>query len=259
MISPQHSRSRMAAGTGPPHLMVMQHGLHGTPSSMGHLADAFRKAHGAEMEVVVARSNSGAFGKLSAFFMTSDGVQAGARRLADEVRALLRARSWVRKLSFLGVSLGGLYVRCALGELDFGPELELVHLILVVSPSTGVRTHLNAAYSFAVGVMNVCGRTGQDLMLLDEGQARWAGVRVGAAGTVTFGDGSSFEPVEGDGPRTEWLRTAADEVGASGKAAGEAGKAAGEDDVAAGEDDVAAGEDDVAAGEDGATRRGPSS
>lgn len=101
--------------------MVMQHGLHGSVSSMHPLAEAVEASHGEAIETVIASSNTGVLGKLSSMVTTADGVAAGGVRLAAEIVSLLEARPHVHKLSVLGVSLGGLYVRYALGVLASHP------------------------------------------------------------------------------------------------------------------------------------------
>ena len=116
------------------------------------------------------------WGYLMSFFSTSDGIRAyvvrglccqsaaaaaaaaaagrstsltlcpghsGGARLADEVDMLLREFPTVNAVSFVGLSLGGLYSRYALGELhERHPDLHLANLVTLATPHAGVRGHL---------------------------------------------------------------------------------------------------------------------
>jgi hypothetical protein len=96
----------------------------------------------------------------------------GGRRLAQRVRELLSERPHVTKISFLGVSLGGLYCRHAIGELfheGVFASLELVNFVTIVSPATGVRTHIKGVIRFLVDSVGVIGATGPDLTLKHAG------------------------------------------------------------------------------------------
>ncbi|KAA0171054.1 hypothetical protein FNF28_01059 [Cafeteria roenbergensis] len=181
------------------HLMVMQHGLHGSVSSMHPLAEAVEASHGEAIETVIASSNTGVLGKLSSMVTTADGVAAGGVRLAAEIVSLLEARPHVHKLSVLGARTA--------------PPLDATsscgwNFVTVVSPATGVRLHLHPAIRFAVDTAGVIGFTGPDLTLSRAGWA--AGAEANSNGSIHVPSlGAVVEPVVGMAARSAWLRRAA--------------------------------------------------
>lgn len=115
---------------------------------------------------------------------THDGVEAGGLRLADDIRETVarlngegndnKSRK-MKRLSLLGFSLGGLYVRYAAAEL-YEPDTKTMcgglvpgSLILVASPHLGVRRF--GVYRFvpeAVRGVKVLGDTVREMMLMDD-------------------------------------------------------------------------------------------
>ena len=82
-------------------------------------------------------------------------------RVANEVRGLLREFPSIEHISFIGMSLGGMYNRFALTELvhDANVTVSPVNFITLASPHAGVRSHLPLAHRLAVWV-GLAGRSG---------------------------------------------------------------------------------------------------
>jgi len=122
-------------------------------------------------------ANAGPLGL--SYFTTTDGIAAGGARLATEVRAVLKKNPSLTHLSFVGVSLGGLYVRAALEHLVDLP-LARTNLITFASPHLGVRNHLLPVIAAAVAA-GAIGRTGWELLLMDRPTTRETAVTTAAA------------------------------------------------------------------------------
>ncbi|OQR92143.1 hypothetical protein ACHHYP_04075 [Achlya hypogyna] len=117
------------------HLVVLQHGLHGSPADYQTfefiLKDVFRDVTG--LYIVAAESNAKD---------THDGIDVGGTRLADEVEALAASCPKLEKLSLVGHSLGGLYVRYCIGVLyarQFFDRIIPMNMISLASPHLGIR------------------------------------------------------------------------------------------------------------------------
>lgn len=154
------------AAAAPRHLVVVAHGLGGSPGSVRQLADALRAAHGTRGRVLVHASTAN-FGMATSFFTTVQGVEEGGARLADEIARLAEAHPSLCRLSLVGFSLGGLYVRAAaplvLARL---PRLVPVNFISIASPHAGVVGHVAGVVEGAMRA-GVLSRTGEDLTLTD--------------------------------------------------------------------------------------------
>lgn len=94
------------------HLLVLQHGLHGSEHDFANFVLLMRE-HLAHESVYVHSATSNA----ASFFQTYDGIDMGGVRLADEIQALAARMPKLTKLSLLGHSLGGLYNRYCIGVL----------------------------------------------------------------------------------------------------------------------------------------------
>lgn len=146
-------------------LVVLQHGLYGGAINLRVLQKELQLAGGDDVLVHSAASNEG---------RTRDGVAAGGKRLASEVRHIVRCNPSLESLSFVGNSLGGLYARYAAAELhdvDAGTMAGLRPdaYVTIGSPHLGVRrfTYLPLPPVLQrLGVV-VAGRTAQDLLLQD--------------------------------------------------------------------------------------------
>lgn len=161
--------------TAPTHLVVAVHGFVATPATMDALVSAMRTAHPPGSGVLVHASTANA-GALQGLFSTTRGVADGGVRLAAEVRQLAAQHPTLTKLSFLAVSLGGLYARSAAGELYAGDDafarrLRPANLITFASPWAGARRNawdaaLRGGLAMAMGA-GFFGATGRHLVLSD--------------------------------------------------------------------------------------------
>jgi len=107
--------------------------------------------------------------------LTSDGIESGATRLAQEVREIIT--TWdaagivPRSISFWGHSLGGLYIRCALAQLADVAEGTVCGLPAKLLLTTAC-PHLSVAMTFTGIVQWLSsgwyGLTSQQLFLEDE-------------------------------------------------------------------------------------------
>jgi hypothetical protein len=149
------------------HLYILAHGLQMFPgggvSSLDFLRNSLRESV-ADAVVYVATSNLG--------FNTLDGIDAGGRRLADEVRAVVSSSTELKKISFIGFSLGGLHCRYAIGVLFdtiTGTICGLTpsNFVSMASPHLGLRNlmPLGAVAHFLASVF--LGSTGKQLFMLD--------------------------------------------------------------------------------------------
>ena len=145
----------------PTHLVVVAHGLHGSPASCVSIKTAILEAHPGVLVHLSACSET----TLTRLWATTDGVDAGGDRLAREIRDLLRAHTSVSLLSLVGISLGGLYTRAALRYIADLP-LGLVNYITFATPHVGVRDHLGFVIETAVR-WGIVGLTGAELLLAD--------------------------------------------------------------------------------------------
>ena len=155
-----------AAASAPRHLVVAVHGLLETPKSVHVIVTALRAAHPVESGVIVHASCA------NVGLSTTRGILRGGVRLACEVQNLLMLYPTVSKLSFVGVSLGGLYARVASAELhSMAPNLHFSNFITFATPWAGARRNgwdvlLGGSVSAALGVGGL-GATGRQLMLSD--------------------------------------------------------------------------------------------
>lgn len=160
------------AACAPTHLVVLQHGLYGNAVNLCVLQEELKAATSKnDVLVHLAASN-----EMSA---TRDGIAAGGARLAAEIREITAKRDTLTKLSLVGNSLGGLYVRYAAAELldsraDSGATTMAGGLIpdaLVTTgaPHLGVRkfTFLPLPPALFAAGRTIAGQTAVDLLLLD--------------------------------------------------------------------------------------------
>ena len=148
----------------PTKLIVLSHGLYGGATNLQVLEELLVRQGGGDLLVHQAACNEG---------FTRDGVSAGGRRLAAEVRTLASSHESLESLVLVGNSLGGLYVRYAAADLlgDDGrmAGLRPSTLCTIGCPHLGVRRHTFLPLPSqvqAAGVI-VAGRTADDLLLRD--------------------------------------------------------------------------------------------
>ncbi len=99
-----------------------------------------------DVHVHAAEAN---WGSLFSVFSTTDGIAAGGMRVADEVQSVLTLHPHLKSLSFVALSLGGLYSRFAVKLLHQRGVLERVspvNFITLASPHLGVAGRLNSFY-----------------------------------------------------------------------------------------------------------------
>lgn len=149
------------AGAPPEHLVILCHGLHGSPGSVQALSHALHLAHGFGNRLLIHLS----LANFTSIRSTHSGVAAGGERLASEIEGLVAKYPSLKRISLMGFSLGGLYIRAAaplIEHLGLAP----VNFVAVASPHAGIRGHLHGLVERTVA-LGVLGDTGRDLLLLD--------------------------------------------------------------------------------------------
>lgn len=168
-----------------PHLVFLVHGLNGCSANFDFITDLLLSLWGDEIIVHSCSVNNDSL--TSAFdptvdksFLTTDGIDIGGERIANEVVKAIEA--WdgdpPRSVSFWGHSMGGLYIRYAIGSLvdpDTGTICGLPARLLVFTacPHLGVAGTFSdqvVAAGSAIGVLGSSGwlgRSGQQLFLED--------------------------------------------------------------------------------------------
>ncbi|CAM9612087.1 unnamed protein product [Sphacelaria rigidula] len=165
-------------GGGPTHLVVLVHGLAGTPEDLAYLKATVEKRSGPGMLVHLARCN---------LDKTKDGVAEGGTRLAKEVLGLVESTPSLSRISLVGNSLGGLYVRYAAKLLyredgvggDAAPSQNVTGrggtvagltptvFMTIATPHLGLRHFFYVPLPLQGLARGVIGRTGSDLFLTD--------------------------------------------------------------------------------------------
>lgn len=112
------------------HLVVLSHGLMGSEMDLEYLASQLKK----KGNVVLS---SGA----NRLLASTTGVEAGAKRLLEEVQESLRLHPHVNKISFVGNSLGGIYARYA-ARLFKSDHVIMHKFMTVATPHLSVRDHI---------------------------------------------------------------------------------------------------------------------
>uniref|UniRef100_K3YU66 DUF676 domain-containing protein n=1 Tax=Setaria italica TaxID=4555 RepID=K3YU66_SETIT len=176
------------AGAGPDHLVVMVHGIVGSTADWKFGAEQFDKL--LSDKVIVHCSNR------NMRKLTLDGIDVMGERLAQEVIEEINRRPYIKKISFVAHSVGGLVARYAIGRLYRPPKqtsenapqslsdnnrgtihgLEAVNFITVASPHLGSRGNKQVPFLFGVTAIEnfacciihlIFGRTGKHLFLTD--------------------------------------------------------------------------------------------
>ncbi|KAK9487791.1 putative serine esterase-domain-containing protein [Lipomyces starkeyi] len=145
------------------HLVVVSHGLHSnTGADMLFLKEQIDKAARITGENVIVR------GYFDNVCRTERGVKYLGKRLAQHIATSLREPN-VKKISFIGHSLGGLVMTYAIAFLhahypDFFEMIEPVNFIALATPFLGLSNENPLYVKFALD-FGVVGKTGQDLGL----------------------------------------------------------------------------------------------
>lgn len=149
----------------PYHLYVVVHGFNSNPGHMAYIANTLAETTTTSSVIYVSRSSSDSLWQCS--HPTHDGVQNVGARLADEVSAFVRYLKFRKKLplqfiSFVGVSMGGLFARFAIGVLfdchtGLVAGLEPVSFVTLASSHVGMRQLVSSFVKCVVSDCNVYG------------------------------------------------------------------------------------------------------
>ncbi|KAG9248201.1 putative serine esterase-domain-containing protein [Calycina marina] len=152
------------------HLCILVHGLWGNPVHLRTVADTLRKKHPEEnLHILVAKRNSGSF--------TYDGIERGGERVCqeieEEIKKLAKAGQKIKRLSFVGYSLGGLVARYAVGLLDskgLFNKIEPINFTTFATPHLGVRTPLRGWHNHIWNVLGArtLSASGRQLFTIDK-------------------------------------------------------------------------------------------
>lgn len=112
--SPHYTFHRALPELDPEHLVVLVHGLNANPRRMNEFADLIKLKYDSESVPALIHNAEANWGGVRSQFTTGDGILRGGSRLAQEVNDVLRLNPTLKKVSFIGHSLGGLYVRAAI-------------------------------------------------------------------------------------------------------------------------------------------------
>lgn len=87
----------------PNHLIVVSHGIFGTEHDLYHLTELLKQN----------KNNYILISKKNQFLKTLNGIETGSQNLKEEIESVVENNPSLKKISFIGNSLGGLYVRLA--------------------------------------------------------------------------------------------------------------------------------------------------
>ena len=143
--------------------------LWGNPQHLEYLRSTLEERHGQDkLRVVVAARNSNMF--------TYDGIEVGGERVAreieEEVERLNKEGVYIKKLSMVGYSFGGLIARYTIGLLysrGWFEKIVPVNFTTFASPHLGVKAPLDGYHTTAwnyVGSMTLS-TSGEQLFLAD--------------------------------------------------------------------------------------------
>lgn len=151
-------------------VLVLVHGLQGTAEDFSFFADQLRQ------------TSAGRSGRLLVHvpdvneYKTHDGVEEGGKRLAADIRCFVSEHPTLSRISLVGFSLGGIYIRYAAGVLFDEATSTVAGLTpqtfaTVASPNLGVRRF--GVYRFIPqplfgATKFLFGQTGDDLVLNDQ-------------------------------------------------------------------------------------------
>lgn len=151
------------------HLLVLSHGLQGTVEDFNYLLETFYASTAVTSGAMVVHASRVNTDK------THDGITLGGLRLAEDIMQIISEHPLLETISLIGFSLGGMYVRYAIGYLYDGDGLigglKAGNLFMVATPNLGVRSF--GVYRFIPdGVLQMVrpffGDTVKQLLCLDE-------------------------------------------------------------------------------------------
>lgn len=156
----------------PTHLIIVAHGLVGRAKDLDYVVRQIQVKDGERAFVHATRVNEG--GK------TYDGVESGSKRIAKDVIELIENNKEnnlhnLKYISFIGNSLGGLYVRHVISILydtmtGLIAGLEPLNFISIATPHLGFESFYDFPPKSLLNFImhNFIGQTGFDLNLTDE-------------------------------------------------------------------------------------------
>ena len=130
------NKMHLVSAGSPAHLVVILHGFMGFGKNVEELAKAVRERFGTQALVVVPKS----FPVLASM----DGIDVIAERIAEELRATVKAHPSLTSISLVGYSMGGLIARYLAGSLFVEKPcaflgLKPINLITIACPHVGAR------------------------------------------------------------------------------------------------------------------------
>lgn len=166
------SAARKSTSVNERELLVVVHGLQGATGDFNYVFDQLKETaacRSGQLEVYATPVNAD---------NTHDGVAAGGKRVADDIRKKVESAKAegkeIHRLSLLGFSLGGLYARYAAAVLYDEQEgtvagVKAGSIILVASPHLGVRRF--GVYRFVPGALRgsrMLSDTVKEMLIMDE-------------------------------------------------------------------------------------------
>mmetsp|Transcript_29985 Transcript_29985/g.41436 ORF Transcript_29985/g.41436 Transcript_29985/m.41436 type:complete len:417 (+) Transcript_29985:149-1399(+) len=149
------------------HLVVLTHGLGGCSADMNAIGDCLLKKFGPSHIVLLpAQSYEG---------RTTEGVDLCGQLATTEIMKHCDKYPDIRRISFVGHSMGGLIARFAVGLLregNFFKRVEPINLITLATPHLGTRRRPNRWWNPIINYSTASwplGRTGRQLVLDDSG------------------------------------------------------------------------------------------
>ncbi|KAI3676608.1 hypothetical protein L1987_86219 [Smallanthus sonchifolius] len=161
----------------PDHLLVLVHGIYASPSDWKYVESELKRRLGRHFLLYASSSNT--------YSKTFAGIDGAGKRLADEVRQVVKSRESLKRISFLAHSLGGLIARYAIGVLYTHVDdraagqiagLEAISFITLATPHLGVRGNKQLPFLLGLPMLEkiaapmapiFVGRTGSQLFLTD--------------------------------------------------------------------------------------------
>ncbi|KAK1426492.1 hypothetical protein QVD17_15166 [Tagetes erecta] len=161
----------------PDHLLVLVHGIYASPSDWRYVESELKRRLGRQFLLYASSSNT--------YSKTFAGIDGAGKRLADEVKQVVKSRESLKRISFLAHSLGGLIARYAVGVLYTHIDdkaagqiagLEAISFITLATPHLGVRGNKQLPFLLGVPMLEkiaapiapiFVGRTGSQLFLTD--------------------------------------------------------------------------------------------
>ncbi|XP_076946471.1 uncharacterized protein LOC143617984 [Bidens hawaiensis] len=159
------------------HLLVLVHGIYASSSDWKYVEAELKRRLGRHFLIYASSCN--------AYSKTFAGIDGAGKRLADEVKQVVKSRENLKKISFLAHSLGGLIARYAIGVLYTRTDdksagqiagLEAVSFITLATPHLGVRGNKQLPFLLGLPMLEkiaapmapiFVGRTGSQLFLTD--------------------------------------------------------------------------------------------